>query len=122
MSYSCLRHQYYSPKEPCGACTRERDMQMMGQMQSSNQEAMMRANVRSARWPQDVFERLEGERDAAIKLAATYRVALEKASDFASKVVAAWEGDPEVTEREAKDLDAYIIRALGGSPSGSDPK
>lgn len=121
MSYSCLRHQYYSPKEPCGACTRERDMQM-GMAQSSNQEALMRARMQAHRWPQDVFERLEGERDAAAKLAATYRVALEKASDFVTRACNAWEGDPEPTEREAKDLDAYIIQALGGSPSGSDDR
>lgn len=78
MSYSCLRHQYYSPKEPCGTCTRERDMQMMGQMQSSNQQALMRAQMQAQRWPQDVFERLEGERDVAVKLAATYCVALDQ--------------------------------------------
>ena len=74
MSYSCLRHQYYSPKEPCGACSRERGMQAMGMAQSN--QALMRANMQAQRWPQDVFERLEGERDVAVKMAATMQVML----------------------------------------------
>lgn len=101
MSYSCLRHQYYSPKEPCGACTRERDMQMGGMAQ--NQAAMMRANQAAQRWPQDVFERLEKERDIAVKLAATYRVALEKIA----------RGGPIGSA-------VGIAKEALGSPSGSD--
>jgi hypothetical protein len=101
MSYSCSRHQWYSPQEPCGSCTRERDMQM-GMAQLSNQAAM-RANMQAQRWPQDVFERLEGERDVAVKMAATYRVALEKIA----------KGVP--------GCDAeYLAQQALGSPSGSE--
>lgn len=110
-----------------GQCRECMQADLAGQMayganQNARNEQMMRANMQTQRWPADVFERLEGERDAAVKLAATYRVALEKASDFVTRICATHEGDPEPSEREAKDLDAYIIQALGGSPSGSDDK
>jgi hypothetical protein len=118
MSYSCSRHQWYSPVQPCNSCSIERHAQYQGA--SSNQQAAYARMQAQARWPEDVFKRLEGERDAAVKLAATYRVALEKASDFVTRICATHEGDPEPSEREAKDLDAYIIQALGGSPSGSE--
>lgn len=110
MSYSCLRHQYYSPKEPCGACTRERDMQMGGMAQ--NQAALMRANMQAQRWPADVFERLEGERDIAVKMAATYRVALEKVAGVEQSGIESWE-DAVFACRD------WAREALG-SPSGSD--
>lgn len=110
MSYSCSRHQWYSPVQPCMTCSRERDIQSMGIAQS-NQAAMMRAQQQASRWPADVFERLEGERDAAVKIAATYRVENEKLRAGIEKYI------------EAQQLDRDDIRdliALLAGRSGSD--